>query len=63
MTDRSDNPLRGISKEERRIMGRLLGMPVEQKKDASRPDTPQARAQRQRRQREKEAVTTSNDAP
>lgn len=63
MTDQPNDPLQGISDTERQIMGRLLGMPAEQKKAATKPDSPQAEAQRRRRQREKEAATTSNDAP
>ncbi len=63
MTDQPDDPLRGISEAERRTMARLLGMSPEQKKDAPKPDSPRAEAQRRRRHREKEAATTSNDAP
>ncbi len=62
MTDQPDDPLRGISKAERRIMGRLLGMSPEAKKDAAKPDNARAEAQRRRREREKSA-TTSSDAP
>jgi hypothetical protein len=54
MTDQPDDPLRDISDTERRIMGRLLGMPVEQKKDAPKPDSARAEAQRRRREREKQ---------
>ena len=64
MTDKPNDPLRGISEAERRTMGRLLGMPVEQKKDSPKPDTARAEAQRRRREREREkSATTSNDAP
>lgn len=62
MTDRPDDPLRGLSEAEWRTMGRLLGMSPEQKKDTPKPDNARAEAQRRRREREKTA-TTSNDAP
>ena len=63
MTDQPDDPLRGISETEQQIMGRLLGMPVEQKKEALKPSSARAEAQRRRRQREKEAEHERSAGP
>jgi hypothetical protein len=59
MADRTDDPTRGLTTEEQRIMGRLLGMSPEQHKAAPKPSSPQAEAQRRRRQKERDAAATS----
>jgi hypothetical protein len=60
MTTRTSDPLRGVSESERQIMSRLLRMPPEQHKAATKPATRQGEAQRQRRRREKEAAATAS---
>ena len=60
MTDRTNDPLRGISGADQQIMGRLLHMPPEQKKAAPKPNSGRAEAQRRRRQKEKEAAATAS---
>lgn len=62
MPDQPNDPLRGLTEKERRIMGALLRQPPEKHKDVPKPDTGKARAQRQRRQREREAATASHVA-
>jgi len=60
MTDRTDDPLRGISNHERQIMSRFLRESPEQHKATPKPQTAQAEAQRRRREKEKEAAATSS---
>jgi hypothetical protein len=60
MTDRTDDPLRGISDTEQQIMARLLRAAPEQQKAAPKPVSRQGEAQRQRRRREKEAGATAS---
>lgn len=63
MTDQTNGPLRGISTEEQRIMGRLLRQPHEQQKAAPKPTSGRAEAQRRRRERERNALRASAGTP
>jgi hypothetical protein len=47
------SPLDGLSAEARRTMARLLRMPPEPQKEASKPNNARAEAQRRRRERER----------
>lgn len=60
MTDQPDNRLRGLTAAERQIMGNLLRQPPEQHKAAPKPGSRQGKAQRQRRQKEREAAAMAS---
>jgi hypothetical protein len=60
MTDRPDDRLRGLTEAERQIMNSLLRQPPEEHKAAPKPSSPQGLAQRQRRQKEKEAAAMAS---
>jgi hypothetical protein len=53
MENQPEDPLRGLTAEDQRIMNRLLRMPPEQQKVAPKPTGNRAEAQRRRREREK----------
>lgn len=57
------NPLMGLSEDERRTMAQLLRMKPEQQKESARPLTSKGKAQRKRRERERQPpiATTYGD--
>jgi hypothetical protein len=63
MSNRTAAPLRGISTEERRIMGNLLRQSPEQQKTAPKPTSRQGEAQRRRRQKERETTDVAHVVP
>jgi hypothetical protein len=56
----NNDPLVGISEQEREIMSRLLRMPPEQQKAAPKPATAKGEAQRRRRAQERQQPTVAN---
>jgi len=62
MPDQTSDPLRGLTEKERQTMGALLRQKPGRHKDAPKPETAQGRAQRLRREREREAATASRGA-
>jgi hypothetical protein len=63
MTDRIDDPLKGLTTSEQEIMGRLLRTPHEQQKDAPKTIGDRAEAQRRRREKERVSATKPSHGP
>jgi len=57
MKTKDPDPLAGVSEQERKIMSRLLRMPPEHQKAASKPATTKGEAQRRRRAQERQQPT------
>jgi hypothetical protein len=59
--ENSNDPLTGVSEQEREIMSRLLNMPPERQKAAPKPASAKGEAQRRRRAQERQHPTGAND--